>query len=113
MAWLITVAERVVEGPTDERSTPAEDLADQLGDEIAAAMARCGASQRKLGANRRTLARALAGDDVRLSSVAVLADLLGCVAEIRLVPREGGANTARCVTTPCDGPTLDAGEVPT
>jgi hypothetical protein len=106
--WLLDLAEARADasGTPDARTTPAEALADQLGDEIAAWMARRGVRQRDLGTVRRTVARALSGDDgTRLASIAAIADALGLDAQITFVER--GAYASPRVTTPHTDGTLD------
>ncbi len=74
----------------DDQPT-ATTLALQVGDEVGRWMATRGASWRTLDVNSATLARCLKGGDVKLSSVAALAEALGCDAMIHFVPRWRGA----------------------
>ena len=68
----------------DPRETRLEALTAALGDELMAALARRGRSQRSLE-NRSTLARMLRGENYTLSTLVDFATTLGCSVEIRLV----------------------------
>jgi hypothetical protein len=87
--WLIDLAASV--DSACGTMSPSERLAVAAAAEIDRWMQRRGVSSRTLATPRRTLARALKAMDVRLSSVADIADALDCEVEIRLRPRRGGA----------------------
>jgi hypothetical protein len=105
LVWLrdlVTAAEQLAGQPTT--GTPAERLALSLSAEIDRWMVRRGTTHRTLGASRRTLARALKGDDVLLSSVADIANILDCDVTIAFRPRGGDTdvtNGARDGANPC------------
>lgn len=96
LRWLLDLADATGETPAPaSRSTPAERLADAVGDEIDHWMARRGVKQHELKVSRSTVHRALAGANVLLGSIAEIADALGCEAVIRF---EARAEDAACVT---------------
>ena len=94
--WLLELA-GAANTDRDVRSTPAERLADQFGDEIDRWMSQRGASQRSLSMSRRTLARALRGENVTLATVSAIADALGL--EARITFHGGGAISGTKTTT--------------
>lgn len=104
--WLLEIAGAAAPTtiPIASRSSPAERLADDLGDEIDRWITRRGVSHRELGVPRRTLHRALAGDNLTLQTVAEIADALGCDAQITF--RGRGADGT---TSGTDGPTASGG----
>jgi hypothetical protein len=73
------------DGP--DSPTPFERLGLALSAEIDGWMTRRGVSHRTISVGRRTLARALKGENVRLSAVADIADALGCDVTITFKPR--------------------------
>ena len=85
------------------RETPLEALANMLGDEIAAALARRSRTQRSIP-KRRTLSSLLAGGNVTLRTIADVAAVLACRVEIRLVDVDSGAIDG---STPADAITLN------
>lgn len=103
--WLLDLAEAASVTGTDgdDRSTPGERLADTLGDEIDRWMVRRRVTHRTIGVSRRTLSRALRGENVTLATVAEIADALGCDATIRFDGRGASAPPAAL-----DGPTPPA-----
>lgn len=85
--WLLALAT-----PQDLRGSPAERLALRLGAEIFSWMNRRGASGRNLGVARRSLNRALNGENVTIGVVADIADALDLEAHIYFRPRGRGVS---------------------
>ena len=87
-----------VDGPIpDDGLTPFARVALALSAEIDRWMAARGVTHRTISCPRRSLARVLRGDDVLVSTVADVADALGCDIGVRFIPR-GATDGAKRTT---------------
>lgn len=89
IGWLLELAARDEYGDDEPipRMTPAERLALSLSAEIDRWMTRRGLTHRTVSVSRRSLVRALKGQNLMLSTVADLADALACDVTIEFRPR--------------------------
>lgn len=83
--WVIDVAAARV--PQMVTRSPAERLAVALSEEVDRWMRHRGVTGRTVGCSRRSLVRCLKGQNVRLDTVADIADALGCDVRIAFEPR--------------------------